>query len=124
MALKSITEAIRKVEVNTVKAATELALMRLEAQVRDLTEKSASIRKKRDDDLGKGVSSILPLLVGLVFVSAHIGSFGWVILLVGIALACGVWAGAKAKNDELSSLDSQTRDLQSKMQDKKRIVEG
>jgi hypothetical protein len=126
VALRAVTEAIKKVEISTDKAAAEVALMRLEAEMRDLSDKAASVKKQKDDAVASGIGcAFLPVAIGLLLLFA-IGSnsLGWIALMFGALVALGSWAGGSSKNQELEGLESRMKSTRRKIGEKRGIVEN
>jgi hypothetical protein len=125
VALQAVTDAIKKVEISTDRAAAEMALMRYAAEEKDLAGKIAAVQGQKDGESGKtlGCTALL-LLLGGVVLSTSSGGFGWSVLLVGVLVATGLWLGVGSKDKELSSLESSMSSLRAKIAEKRRIAEG
>ncbi|HEY3443630.1 MAG TPA: hypothetical protein VGK29_22925 [Paludibaculum sp.] len=125
IALNAITSAIGKVQAGTDKTAAELALARYETEMRALTETASTLSGEPYAPQRIGCTVVL-LMMGVIAVpsgSPFLTPFGAVMLIGGLALAWFTWSNWQTRKAELSQLQTRMRTLQTKIQEKRRIVD-
>lgn len=144
VALRAVTEAIRKVQIGTDKTAAELALARLnqeagtiDAELKKLGAEAGVLKGKSNMNVGCGVSiAAILLLIGLMMfvgglasnVSAGTATLGFIMAVAGIA-----WIVTAVRSPELPQvtlLETQMRakkaelaTIKGKMVEQRRIVD-
>ena len=125
VALKAVTEAIAKIQVGTDKTAAELALVRLETEMRQLMAK-ALMTRETESGVGKVIGRAIVLMVlGVIWIAkAGLDSLGSLLLLASLLFAASRWAKWSTSTEELAGLESQIQALQGKIEEKKQIVDA
>ncbi len=132
VSLKSIEQAIQKVQIGTDKTAAELALARLNEEFKVLTARRTELVKERD---GKQGCSVLVAMIGgglgLVLLSAGVTGdspsglvLGLLITGGSIAFVVHAWSGKGAKKEELNQLDQRIQEVKRQIEEKTRIAES
>lgn len=124
VALKAVTEAIAKVQVGTDRTAAELALVRLETEMKD---RKTAERVLRENSAGLFnellVYGAIFVIFGVVAV-VQIGVFGVVLILLGGVLGLAGWGNMTSQEKELARLQTQIAVLKEKIDEKKKIVDS
>ena len=127
VALKAVTEAVKKVQIGTDKTAAELALVRLEKELRALKAEEQRFLSKLDTKTGQ-----LTLFVAVVavfgIVPAHsMGGgagvvFGTLVITCGLA---GIWSIVNRNPPkEVTDVQAKLRHIQQRMAELRTVVDS
>ncbi len=128
VALKLLQEAIKNVQIGTDKTAAELALVRLNDELKDLNAKALTLRNSGQGCL-LGCGWILAslgvlLLLGISFSDMHdrgIGVvLGMVVLMGGVAMLMG--ASSKSPQEELKAIEARIEQVNGRIAEQRAIV--
>jgi hypothetical protein len=122
VALKAVTEAIKQVQIGTDKTAAELALARLESEMKDLKITEAALREQSGGTLW--------MIFGAIFASLGIAAafeivvLGVILILLGCVLGFAGWGLMTSKEAKLPKLERRIAALSEKIDEKKQIVDA
>jgi len=128
VALKAVTEAIKKVQIGTDKTAAELALVRLEKESSELKTKYAAI-EQRLSGRRFGIGCAVLLVVACPFViaggSGAVAAGSLLILAVVVSIALHYDSKNKARwQQELADVKSELEKLNQEADEHRRFLEG
>jgi DNA-directed RNA polymerase subunit RPC12/RpoP len=116
VALKAVTEAIRKVQIGTDKTAAELALVRLDKEVKQLRNAYANLEDTAN--ARRMQATQVNIFVGggaCVFLVVGIGQRSTLALVVSLALVCGLVAFARSERKAKREFDDQFQEIRKEM---------
>ena len=123
VALKAITDAIRKVQIGTDKAAAELAIVRYEADLKRLRAKEANLLASRfDSHIGVGAGCFM-VVVGLVMI-AYQTQAGWLVFAGGPVVIAGVLIWQRENSAELREARAEVRALEETIAEKRCVADS
>ena len=125
MALKAITETIKKVQIGTDKTAAELAIARYESELKELRENEVKLSKTdfADSCTGIGCGGIV-FVVGLLLITNDTESgAGWLLVLGCVAAGVALFVGRRSNQTKLQSIRVRIRQLETQVAEKKQIAD-
>lgn len=116
VALKTVTEAIQRVQIGTDKTAAELAIARYQSEWNDLSSRRKVLSDKQSSDMTKC------FVVGgiAVFIAATTSSI-WVAVIAALFIGAGIH---HLNNKDIVAIDSRLNDLAACIAEKKAIAES
>jgi len=124
VALKAVTEAIKKVQIGTDKTAAELAITRYEKDLQELREKTHQLASADDTsrNMGRAVGVVSALIGGLVLL---VGLWiGLLFVLVGGLILKYAYKQSKRESPEEKGLRDQAHQLENLIAEKKQVAKG
>lgn len=128
ISLKGVAEAIKKVQVGTDKTAAELALVRLNEELKALTEESVKL-KAGTSSTSRGCSVMFAATAGsfgLLFFISDLQKPGFVAMVGLVLLAVSIlWlirAFSSTPAERLATLDQQIAETRRRIQEQHEIV--
>ena len=126
VSLKSVTEAIKKVQVGTDKTAAELALVRLNDELRKVSEEASRLRT--ESERAKGCSAVFGVpfaCVGIVLLgSASSQAVVVGIALIGFCILLITLAWKSPHSPRLIELERYLADINRRINEQRRIVDS
>ncbi len=124
VALRQVENAIKQVQIGTDKTAAELAIVRYEAEARQLRQAESDLAGQLDSERWKtyGCGGVL-LLIGLATISTATGFGGFTLVLGGIFLIGGI-SSIKSKGGQWTELRTRRAEVERQIADKKQIADG
>jgi ribosomal protein S27E len=127
IALKAVTEAIKRVQVGTDKTAAELALARLNEELKKLTANAAELSYTRRTNRALSVMVGVPgVFFGLFLIMFSIIGRSSSAFMLGLALAAGsgIWIKMSwAQSEPLAAITKRMAEVERQMTEQRRIVD-
>jgi len=126
VALKAVTEAIRKVQIGTDKTAAELAIPRLEIELEEARRKTnkAFGDEFSDANVGCGCGALLAVIGSVQLIAQEWGAGIAVSIAAALAITYGSLARKRQESAKLKALRDQVRQLENLIAEKKRVANG
>lgn len=134
VSLKAVEQAIQKVQIGTDKTAAELALARLNEELKALTARRTEVESGREDNQGcyitvaaiSGFGGLVLLFSGMSGDSSSGGAFSLGLLMTvgSIAFIVLAWSGRGEKKEKLNELDLRIQEVKRQVEEKMRIAEA
>jgi ribosomal protein S27E len=126
VAIKAVTEAIKKVQIGTDKTAAELAIARYESELKEHRENEA---KLSNTDLGDSCTGVgcggLLFVVGLLLITSDTGSgAGWLLVLGSVAVGVAVFEGRRRNQMKLQDVRVRIRQLETQVAEKMQVADS
>jgi DNA-directed RNA polymerase subunit RPC12/RpoP len=127
--LKSIQEAIGRVQAGTDKAAAELALVRHKRELDEVLAERERVRRAYEDpkfrDTGYGIMAVvIALILGILAAVFSSGVTGVIALAIGIAGGLLVYSSNNPVRPEIEKLTAEANKLESLIREKKTIADS
>jgi ribosomal protein S27E len=116
VALKAVTEAIRRVQVGTDKTAAELAIVRYEKDIAILMSQRAKVALKRFKGQGCVVLGCLFALCSIASLLDR--SFGFVVVFTGMGIGLVLKGGALWTANTVEQIDNDIKSLTDRITEK------
>jgi DNA-directed RNA polymerase subunit RPC12/RpoP len=126
VALKAVTEAIKKVQIGTDKTAAELAIARYESELKELRENEAKLSKadSANSCTGIGCGGII-FVVGLLLVTHGDDSgAGWVLVVGCVAAGIALFVQQRNNQAKLQGIRMRMGQLETQVARKKQIADS
>jgi DNA-directed RNA polymerase subunit RPC12/RpoP len=122
--LRTVTEAIQRVQVGTDKTAAELAIKRYQEELRSLLAQHKTLRDSKDTASWQlvGCAPIFGL-VGIWIVCSW-SVLGWVLVLVGGLIAAHAYQAEETDGTQIAALEPRINELRALLAEKKQIADG
>jgi ribosomal protein S27E len=126
VALKAVTEAIKKVQIGTDKTAAELAIARYQSELKQLRETEGKLSNAgfADSCIGIGCGGML-FVVGLLLLTSDAKSgVGWFLVLGCTAAGVALFVQQRDNQTKLQEMRARMHHLEAQLADKKRIADS
>ena len=124
--LTSVTEAIRKVQVGTDKTAAELALIRLNDELKVVGDRASAQSKAEQPELAQILSMILCFFgIILVVMAMFVGSMGMGVVGLLMFIFFGyvfIQLAQTRPSPALTAIEEELTELKARIEDQRRIV--
>jgi len=124
VALRSVTGAIKKVQIGTDKTAAELAIARFEPELRGLRADEAALSK--DTGIGSSIAigwCVILLLIGAFMIVQEI-PFGVLLVAVGVGFGVALFVKRRRSQTKLEGIRDRILELEIQLAEKKRIADS